>query len=115
MKFSTSLVKFAIDDSHLLLVDLSNLFIEKESEAVVVSLRECEVVKGPDLLIEEGPVATIDGAHPVRRIQRGNDHHNRQRRQCDEHLVTNLEVRQKTHLYSPLGAITLARLNLAGK
>src|ERR1700757_244320 len=107
MKFSTSLVKFAIDDSHLLLVDLSNLFIEKESEAVVVSLREGDVVKGPDLLVEEGPVATINGAHLIRRIQRGNDHHNRQRRQSDEQLGTDLEVRQKTHLYSPLGAISL--------
>ena len=105
MKFGTSLVEFAIDDSHLVLVELSNLFIEKEPKAVVVSLREGKVVKRPDLLIEKGPVATINGAHPVRRIQRGNDHHNRQRRQGDEHLVTNLEVRQKTHLYSPIGAI----------
>src|ERR1700756_2175287 len=97
MKFGTTLVEFAIDDSHLVLVEFSNLFIEKESEAVVVSLREGEVVKGPDLLIEEGPVAPINGAHLIRRIQRGNDHHNRERRQGDEQLVTNLEVRQKTH------------------
>src|ERR1700746_2453517 len=104
MKFGTSLVEFAIDDSHLVPVELSNLFIEKESEAVVVRLGEGDVVKSPDLLVEEGPVATINGAHPVRRIQRGNDHHNRQRRQRDEHLGTDLEVRQKTHLYNPLGA-----------
>src|SRR5579872_3172092 len=106
MKFSSSSLEFAIDDSHLVLVDLSNLFIEKEPEAVVMRLGQGEVVKGPDLLIEQGPVATINGAHLVRRIQCGNDHHNRQRRQGDEHLGADLEVRQKTHLYSPLRAIS---------
>src|SRR5689334_20130901 len=101
MEFATSLVEFAIDDSHLVLVELSNLFIEKESQAVVVRLGEGDAVEGFDLLVEERSVAGVNGAHPIRRIQHRNDDHNGQRQQSDEHFGTDFEVCQKTQLCNP--------------